>query len=213
MNEPVSAGPGKSLAAILILLLWPQVQTFAGGGAPLKAAPVKSAPVTLAWNPAEDPTVKGYGIYYGLANLPATNHVDAGTNLTVTLFNLLADTSYRIYAVSYNAAGDESVPSNELLLTPQVLSPVRIARLVDGEVRLTLRAAPGSVCQVEYADTPDDGTWQVFGLAVADAMGEVAVIDPALPQPSSRFYRVARLGNPTIESPKLASPGNSWDLQ
>lgn len=196
-----------------MLLLWPLVQSFAGGGASLNAAPVKSAPVTLAWNPAEDPTVKGYIIYYGLTNLPATNHIDAGTNLTVTLFNLLADASYRIYAVSYNATGDESVPSNELRLTPQVLSPVRIARLVDGEVRITLRAAPGSVCQVEYADTPDTGPWQVFDLAVADALGEVAVIDPAVPQPSSRFYRVARLGNPILESHKATSPDKAWELQ
>ena len=195
---------------------------FAGG-----AAPLKSAPVTLAWDPANDQSVQGYEIYYGPTNQPATNHVKMGANLTVTLFDLLANIGYRFYAVSYNAAGNESVPSNQLLLTPPVLSRARIARLATGDFRLSLRAAPGSVCQVEYADILNSSNWQVLGLATADANGDVAVIDPASPQRPSRFYRVARLGNPPpftrLQLAKLAngsmqitlngSPGTTWGIQ
>ena len=188
---------------------------------------MKSAPVTLAWDLAKDPAVQGYGIYYGLTNQPATNHVNAGTNLTVRLFDLLANIGYQFYAVSYDAAGNESVPSNQLLLTPPVLSRVRIARLATGDFRLALRAAPGSVCQVEYADTPNSSTWQALGLATADVNGDVAVIDAASPQRPSRFYRAARLANPPsftrLQLAKQAngdmcinlngSPGTTWGIQ
>jgi len=208
MKRPVFSRPGKCLFAVLVLSLWPLTHTLAGG-----AASLKSAPLTLAWNPAGDPSVVGYGIYYGLASQPATNHVNTGTNLTVTLFDLLAGTAYRLYAVSYDAAGNESVPSNELLVTPRLLTRMRIARLSTGEFRLAVRAAPGSVCQVEYTDTPNLSNWQVLGLAVADPMGEVVVIDPASPPQPLRFYRVARLSNPTLESPKSTSPDNAWEFQ
>lgn len=222
MKKTVPSQRGNCLAAILVLSLWPLAHIFAAGTALLK-----SAPVILTWDPANDPSVQGYGIYYGLTNQPATNHVNAGTNLTVRLFDLLANTGYHFYAISYDAAGKESVPSNQLLLTPSVLSRVRLARLATGDFRLALRAAPGSVCQVEYADTPNSGTWQTLGLATADANGDVAVIDPPSPQRPSRFYRVARLANPPpftrLQLAKQAngvirlnlngSPGTTWSLQ
>jgi hypothetical protein len=222
MKEPVSSRGGKCLAAILALWPFPHAHTFAAGTTPLK-----SAPITLAWDSAKDPLVQGYGVYYGLTNQPATNHVNTGTNLTVTLFDLLANTGYRFYAVSYNAAGNESVPSNQLLFTPPVLSPVRIARLSTGDFRLALRAAPGSVCQVEYADIPNSSTWQPLGLATADANGDLAVIDAAFPRRPSRFYRAARLANPPpftrLQLAKLpngsmrlnltGSPGTTWGIQ
>lgn len=207
VKKTVSSQPGRCLFAVIVLSVWPLAHTFAGGTGSLK-----SAPLTLAWNPAEDPSVKGYGLYYGPANQPATNYVSAGTNLTVTLFDLLADTSYRFYAVSYDAAGNESVPSNELLVTPRLLTRLRIVRLSTGEVHLALRAAPGTVCQVEYTETPSLSNWQVLGLAVADAMGDVVVIDPASLQEPSRFYRVARLSSPTLASPKSTIADDAWEL-
>lgn len=222
MITSVPAWRGKVLAAICVLSLSPFVHGFAA-----LPVPLKSAPVTLAWNPANDPAVQGYGIYYGLTNQPATNYVNAGTNLTVTLFDLQANAGYRFYAVSYNAAGTESVPSNQLLLTPPVLSRVRIARLATGNFRLALRAAPGSVCQVECADTPDSSLWLPLGLATADVNGNVAVMDAAAPDRPARFYRVARLANPPpftrlqlSKQPSGAmlvalngSPGTTWEIQ
>ncbi len=188
---------------------------------------MKSAPVTLAWDPANDQSVGGYGIYYGLTTQPVTNYINVGTNLTVTLFDLLANSNYQFYAVSYNAAGNESVPSNPLLLTLPVMSPVRITRLATGDFRLALRAAPGTVCQVEYADTPNSSIWQTLSLATADANGDVVVVDPLSSQRASRFYRVARLGNPPpftrLQLAKQAnnsmqitlngSPGTTWGIQ
>ena len=190
MKNFVFAQSGKYLAAILFLLLWFLAQTFSAGTVPLK-----SAPIILAWDPANDPSVQGYGIYYGPTNQLATNYINAGTNLTVTLFDLRADTGHWFYAVSYDAAGNESVPSNPLLLTPPALSPVRIAQSVPSGFRLTLQAASGSVCQLEYADTPNSSTWLTLGTATADANGNLAVIDSISPQRPSRFYRAVRLVN------------------
>ncbi len=208
MKNPVSSPSAKWIAAVLVLAIWPLTHTIAGGTASLK-----SAPLTLAWNPAEDQTVKGYGVYYGPASQPATNHIDAGTNLTVTLFNLLADISYRFYAVSYDAAGNESVPSNELLVTPRLLSRLRIGRLSTGEFRLAVRAAPGSVCQLEYVDAPNLSNWQVLALVVADPLGDVVAIDPESGLKPARFYRVARLSSPMLESAKSTSLEDAWELQ
>lgn len=199
MIKPVSPHNGKCSVAILVLLLWPHVYAFAVGPVPLKAAPI-----TLAWDSANDPSVQGYGIYYGPTNQLATNHINAGTNLTITLFDLLASTGYWFYAVSYDAVGNESVPSNQLLLTPLLLSPVRIAPLVLGSFRLTLRASPGSVCRVEYADPPNSSTWLTLDVTTADANGDLAVIDPTFPQRPSRFYRAAWLSNPlSLTEPQL----------
>ena len=67
---------------MVVLVFWGLAHTYAE-----LTAPLLSAPVTLAWNPANDPTVQGYGIYYGPTNQPATNYVNAGNNVSVTLFN------------------------------------------------------------------------------------------------------------------------------
>lgn len=222
MNKTIFPQRGKCLAAIVIILVSSGVHTFAVGTSPLRAAPI-----TLAWDPANDPAIHGYGIYYGVTNQPATNHVNAGQNLSVTLFDLQANTGYQFYAVSYDAAGNESVPSNQLLLTAPVMSRLRIAQLATGEFRLALRAAPGSVCQLEYTDALNSSTWQTLGLRTADANGDVAVIDATLPSRPSRFYRVARLALPPpftqLQLAQLAngrvridlkgSPDTTWEIQ
>ncbi len=181
----------KSLVAIVILLLGSLAHVFALG-----TAPIKAAPITLAWNSANDPAIQGYAIYYGLTNQLTTNRFNVGTNLTVTLYDLLANTGYWLYAVAYDATGLESFPSNQLLLTPSLLSRVRIAPLALGGFRLTLRAAPGSVCRVEYADPPNNSTWLSLAVATADASGDLAVIDSTFPQQPSRLYRAAWISNP-----------------
>jgi hypothetical protein len=190
MKSVVPSQRGKCLAAAVVSFLWPLIPAFALG-----IAPLRSAPVTLAWNSANDPLVQGYTVYYGRTNQPATIRIDVGTNLTVTIFDLIANTGYQFYAVSYDAAGNESVPSNLLQLTPPVLSRARIDHLATGEFRIALRAAPGSVCQVEYADAPNSSTWQLLSFATADANGDLAVVDAASAQPPSRFYRVVALSN------------------
>jgi len=198
---------------LIIRLAWlagPLVPTVT-----VAALPLQSAPVTLAWNAVNDPSVQGYAVYYGPTTHPDTNFVDASTRLSVTLFNLLADTSYWFYAVAYDAAGNESVPSNALIFTspPPVCPRLGIARLATGEFRLALFAVPGSVFLFEYADQPGGGLWESLCLATADANGALAVTDLATPPPPSRFYRATWLANPPPFTRQYLAPPAKGNLR
>jgi hypothetical protein len=153
------------------------------------AATQYAMPVTLAWNAAQDAAIRGYAVYYGLTNQPATNRVDAGTNLQVTVLSLQPNQGYRFYAVSYNAVGIESLPSNEIKLIPPVLSKLQIARLANGQMQLSFKAAPGTSCRVQYASKPSGATWQTLATTATDSLGAAVVVDATAAQSASRFYR------------------------
>jgi hypothetical protein len=149
-----------------------------------------SAPVALAWEPANDPNVTGYAIYFGPTNQPATNRIYAGPSTTVTLFNLLANVSYQIYAVSCNADGIESEPSNQLLLTFPALSRVKVVPQPDGSMLLNCKAAPGTTCQMLFTSTLHPEAWQTLATVTADSAGNVVALDATASQADRRFYRV-----------------------
>ncbi|NTU48892.1 MAG: fibronectin type III domain-containing protein, partial [Syntrophobacteraceae bacterium] len=71
-----------------------------------------SAQVTLEWDPSPS-AVSGYKIYYGTSAGKYPNSADAGANTTYTL-NLTAPTQY-IVAKAYDASGNESAPSNQVV--------------------------------------------------------------------------------------------------
>jgi hypothetical protein len=107
----------------------------------------------------------------------------------VTLFNLQASRGYRLYAVSYNAQGVESVPSNQILVTPPAMSRLTLTRLADGRMQLFFKAAPGTPCRVQYATKPAGATWQTWTNITTDLVGEARVVDAGAKQSASRFYR------------------------
>jgi len=150
-----------------------------------------AAPVTLAWNAASDSTVKGYLIYYGPTNQPATNRLDAGMTNSATIFNMRADVTYRLYAVSYNATGVESVPSNQVLVKQGTVARLKIGKQTNGSMKLTFSAAPGAVGQVQYASNPMGATWRSLGTTTTDASGNGSMVDNTASQATSRFYRIA----------------------
>jgi hypothetical protein len=154
-------------------------------------APLLAMPVTLAWNPANDPTVTGYALYYGPTNQPATNRVDAGPGTTATIYGLRANVGYRLYAVSYNAVGLESAPSNDLLLTPPAISRLQLARQSDGSMQLSGKAAPGTVCTIQFTPTLQPAAWQTLKHTTADQVGNVIALDTSGNKAPGRFYRVA----------------------
>jgi len=157
---------------------------------PVRAAQT-AAPLTLAWNPATDLSVKGYAVYYGPTNQPATNRLDAGMTNSATILNLQANVTYRLYAVSYNATGVESLPSNPLLVSQGTVSGLKIGKQANGSMKLTFSAAPGTVSQVQYASSPAGATWRNLGSTTTDASGNGTMIDSTANQASSRFYRIA----------------------
>lgn len=157
---------------------------------PARAAQT-AAPLTLAWSPASDLTIKGYALYYGPTNQPATNRLDAGMTNSATIMNLQANVTYRLYAVSYNATGVESVPSNALLVKQGAVARMKLAKQANGSMKLTFSAAPGTASQVQYASSPTGATWRNLGTTTTDVSGNGTMIDSTATQASSRFYRIA----------------------
>ncbi len=160
------------------------------------SAPLYSAPVQLGWSPPNDPNVKGYVLYYGMTNQSATNRIVVGTNLTVTVTNMLANTTYRLYAVSYNAASVESQPSNLLLLTPPAISLIKIAGQTNRTMKLDCLAAAGTVCGIQFSSTMLPGSWQTLTNVTANALGNIVYIDAAAALVPKRFYRVVLSAQP-----------------
>lgn len=161
-------------------------------------------PIRLAWQPADDPAVKGYAIYYGPVNESNLSRIDTGSNITGTISNLLVGVTYRIYAVSYGAQSVESIPSNELLFTPlapldpppdppPLLGNVTITRQADGNMLLRGTAPPGATCQVLFAARPNPASWQARVTVVADAEGRISYLDTTARYSNGRFYRLVLL--------------------
>jgi hypothetical protein len=177
------------IALIVALFVAP----FASNSATLYSAPIK-----LGWNPPNDPNVKGYVLYYGLTNQTATNRIVVGTNLTVTVTNMLANTPYRFYAVSYNAASVESQPSNLLLLTPPAISSIKIASQTNRNMKLDCLAAAGTVCGIQFSSTMLPGSWRTLTNVTANSLGNIVISDASSSRVPKRFYRVALSAQPLL---------------
>lgn len=70
--------------------------------------------ISLAWDPSPDPTVIGYNVYYGTVSGNYTNIVSAGNSSTASVTGLIEGQTYYFAVTAYDAAGLESVFSNEV---------------------------------------------------------------------------------------------------
>lgn len=167
------------------------------------AAPLYSAPVKLGWSPAADLSVKGYVVYYGLANQVATNQIVVGTNLSVTVTNMLANTTYKLFAASYNAANVESPPSNQLLITPPVIGSINLTCQTNRSMKLDCRAAAGTVCGVQFSPTMLPGSWRTLTNVLADALGNIIANDASASRVTKRFYRLVLDAQPLLSAMQI----------
>jgi len=153
-------------------------------------------PVTLGWNAAADPAVRGYAIYYGRTNLATNTRINASTNLSCTISGMVVGVTYRIYAVSYDAQGIESVPSNQLTFTPTTPAApapalkLQIARQSNGTMRVSWTTAPGTTARIQSASSPTATTWTTRATVTSTDTGQAAYLDSTAAQSSARFYRV-----------------------
>jgi hypothetical protein len=147
-----------------------------------------ACPVTLAWDASPDLNVAGYAIYYGPTNQPATNRMDTGRTQQATFMSLLADVNYAFYAVSYSTNGAESLPSNAIRIRPTVLSRAQLTKQ-SNKWRVALKAAPGTVCRVQYADSLVSPTWRTLTNVTASSLGDVVALDVVTNRVTARFYR------------------------
>jgi Fibronectin type III domain len=154
-------------------------QLFAGTACPLK----------LEWQPSYDATVTGYAIYYGAIGMPPTNRIDVGLTTAAVVKDLTAMTDYSFFVVAYDSEQIESAPSNFLLYTARVISPLELDRSAGGIVAVLFYVVPGAACHVEYTDTLSPPNWQLLTVATGDSNGLVTVRFP-VPRPrGSRFFR------------------------
>lgn len=174
------------------------------------AAQTVAKPITLGWNAATDVAVRGYAIYYGRANLTATTRINAGTNLSCTISGLLVGVTYRIYAVSYDTQGIESLPSNQLTFTPITPAPPRlqIARQANGSMTLSYAAGTNTTCAIQFAATPTAKYWQTLTNVAANQAGNIIVTDTTASRVPQRFYRVALKPQPLVSSIGIGRQSN-----
>jgi hypothetical protein len=98
------------------------VTAFVGGGSRAGSATYTFKvfavdTVTLQWDPSTDPTVTGYKFYVGTTSGVYGAGVDVGNTTTYTVKNLLSGHAYYFAVTDYNAAGQESTYSNEVVYT------------------------------------------------------------------------------------------------
>jgi hypothetical protein len=74
-----------------------------------------AAPVTLAWDAVSDPGLAGYKIHYGYASGQYSFSVDVGNTTTASLSDLDQNQVYYVAATAYDASGNESDFSNEVM--------------------------------------------------------------------------------------------------
>jgi hypothetical protein len=76
-----------------------------------------AANVTLAWDTSPSTGITNYSVYYGTATGAYTNQVNAGTNLSVTVSNLVNGVKYYFAATALDTHGMESAYSAEINYT------------------------------------------------------------------------------------------------
>jgi Bacterial Ig domain/Fibronectin type III domain len=117
----------------------------------------------FAWNPSNDPQVTGYNLSYGTASGNYSQTVNAGPSTSATISGLTDGTTYYFAVRSYNAAGLQSIPSNEVSITvPANLPPVvtltspQSGTSWSGLTPMTLTATAsdpdGTIAKVEFYD-------------------------------------------------------------
>lgn len=90
----------------------------------LALASVATGPdVTLRWDASAGPNLAGYKVNYGTASQTYTQHVDVGNVTTYGVMGLTPGILYFFAANSYNASGQESGFSNEVVFRPASPTP------------------------------------------------------------------------------------------
>jgi hypothetical protein len=82
--------------------------------------------VSLAWNRANDQAVIGYAVYYRSSTNSNYLRANVGNSTNAVIDGLTVGVPYQIHCVSYDAGGNESVPSNEVTAMVPAVTSMRI---------------------------------------------------------------------------------------
>lgn len=75
------------------------------------------ASVTLEWDPSPDPAAVGYAVYWGQVGVPTPTRLDVGNVTNSPAIQLESRKTYFFFVTAYDAACNESQPSNVLNYT------------------------------------------------------------------------------------------------
>ncbi len=158
--------------------------------------------VTLTWYPSPSSSIMGYIVYSGTASGNYTNKIDIGNNTTVTLSNLVAGSTYYFVVTCYNAAGDESAPSNEAFYSVPAIAtgqPVTLGNpsLSGGNFSFNVPGPAGTNFVIEAS--VDLINW----VRLQTNTAPFTFIDPSASQFPSRYYRTVNLA---LEEQSNATP-------
>ena len=88
-----------------------------------KAADIPAAPVNLTWNPNPESDITGYKVHFGTTSGNYTQVIDVQGQNFAQLPQLFLGNTYYLAVSAYNAAGQESPRSSELILSATPPSP------------------------------------------------------------------------------------------
>ena len=86
--------------------------------------------VTLAWNPSGSSGIAGYRLYYGTSSGSYSNSRNIVGGTTTTVAGLAPGQTYYFVITSFNSAGLESLPSNQVSFTASSTGAPNQAELV-----------------------------------------------------------------------------------
>lgn len=145
--------------------------------------------VSLTWNSSTNSAVDGYKIYYGTTSQTYFTNVVAGNVTNITISGLTEGTTYYFAATSYDAAGDESGYSDEVMYTATnqiVASAATLAPAVSsvaGQFSFTVSGAAGSQYVVQAST--DLINWITLGTNVSP----FTMVDSNAAAYPHRYYR------------------------
>ncbi|MGC3956410.1 MAG: hypothetical protein QM813_00070 [Verrucomicrobiota bacterium] len=127
--------------------------------------------------------------------------------MNCAISGLYVGVTYRIYAVSYDAQGNESLPSNLLNFTPSA-PRVQLARQSNGNMSLSYFVGTNITCAIQFAATPTPAYWQTLANVAPDQAGNIILTDTTASRVPQRFYRVALSAQPLTSAVKTTPQPN-----
>jgi len=153
--------------------------------------------VTLAWDPSPD-TVAGYNVYVGTASgvygSPINNHL----NTTITL-TLNSGQTYYFVVTAYDAAGVESLPSNQATFVPPPpqtnappVTPSSLTIANSGQLIISAGAVANGTCVLQISSTLTN--WK--SVATGPTAQPFAFVTPLPGLPVWHYYRALWVSGP-----------------
>jgi hypothetical protein len=151
--------------------------------------PVKGAQtVNLSWNSSTDTNVVGYTIYYGGTSGLYTNQISVGSVTNASVSGLTDGTIYYFAATSRDAAGDQSIYSNETVYSvPSVATLSMKSMNVQGVALIAITAAGTVPSQWAVESSPDLKTWVIVSEGNNSDVNISIPVDTGVP---SQFFRL-----------------------